>query len=393
VTATVDRSSEPVALPRPVWGRHLIAVAVLTVLLIPLPLLLGDAQEAVAVRVLIFALLSIGWNVMSGFGGMFSFGHAAFFGLGAYTSVWLLVEQGISPWIGMLVGMVIAALFGVLVGFLALRYRLKGAYFALSTFAFAEMLRLIATNSDLVNRAVGYNVPLRPESSWAYMQFEPGSANYFWIALGLTVLALVASILFLRSRTGRFAVAIRDDEEAAASLGVSVMRSKLLTIALSAAISSLAGAFYVEYYFFIDPDGAFGASVSIQAILPAVIGGVATIWGPVIGSVILGPLNDVTASLLRNPPPALDFLQGRAGLDVIVYAILLILIVLLLPQGVYGAIRDRRRRRRCPCSRSRTSASPSGACARSGTSRSPSRRAASSASSARTAPARRRCST
>jgi branched-chain amino acid transport system permease protein len=345
MTVTAQSSPESAALPRPVWGRHLVAVAVLTVVLIPLPLLLPAAQQAVAVRVLIFAILSIGWNVMSGFGGMFSFGHAAFFGLGAYVSVWLLVEQGISPWIGMLAGMVVAAAFAALIGFLILRYRLKGAYFALSTFAFAEMLRLIAINSDLVNRAVGYNVPLRAEPSWAYMQFEPGSANYFWIALALTVAALVTTILFLRSRTGQFTLAVRDDEEAAAAVGIPVMRTKLVTIALSGAISSVAGTFYAQYYFFIDPDIAFGGSVSIQAILPAVIGGVATIWGPVIGAAVLGPLSDVTATLLRNPPPALEFLQGRAGLDVMVYAVLLILIVLLLPQGVYGALRDRWRRR------------------------------------------------
>jgi branched-chain amino acid transport system permease protein len=345
VSVAVDTSQEPQALPKPVWGKHLVAVAVLAVVLAFVPLVLAPAQQAVAVRVLIFAILSIGWNVMSGFGGMFSFGHAAYFGLGAYVSVWLLVERGISPWIGMLVGMAVAAAFAVMVGFLALRYRLKGAYFALSTFAFAEMLRLLATNSDLVNRAVGYNVPLRPESSWWYMQFEPGSANYFWIALALTVIALVVTILFLRSRVGRFTIAVRDDEDAAAALGIPVMRTKLITVALSGAISSVAGTFYAQYYFFIDPDVAFGSSVSIQAILPAVIGGVATIWGPVIGAAILGPLNDVTATLLRDPPPALDFLQGRAGLDVIVYAVLLILIVLLLPQGVYGALRDRWQRR------------------------------------------------
>ena len=107
----------------------------------------------------------------------------------------------------------------------------------------------------------------------------------------------------------------------------------------------MAGTFYVQYYFFVDPDVAFGSSVSIQAILPAVIGGVGTIWGPVIGAAILGPLNDITATLLRNPPAGLEFLQGRAGLDVIVYAVLLILIILLLPQGVYGALRDRWQRR------------------------------------------------
>lgn len=345
MSTVTDTSQEPQAVPRPAWGKHLAAVAVLAVVLAVLPLVLAPAQQSVAVRVLIFAILALGWNIMSGFGGMFSFGHAAYFGLGAYVSVWLLVEQGVSPWIGMVVGMVVAALFATLIGFLALRYRLKGAYFALSTFAFAEMLRLYATNSDLVNRAVGYNVPLRGESSWAFMQFEPGAANYFWIALGLTVAALVVTILFLRSRLGRFTLAVRDDEDAAAALGIPVMRTKLLTIALSAAITSVAGTFYVQYYFFVDPDVAFGSSVSIQAILPAVIGGVATIWGPVIGAAILGPLNDVTATLLRNPPAALDFLQGRAGLDVMVYAVLLILIVLLLPQGVYGALRERWQRR------------------------------------------------
>lgn len=345
MSTAVETSEEPRALPKPAWGKHLVAVAVLAVVLAVVPFVLAPAQLSVAVRVLIFAILAIGWNVMSGFGGMFSFGHAAYFGLGAYVSVWLLVERGISPWIGMVVGMVVAAAFAALVGFLALRYRLKGAYFALSTFAFAEMLRLLATNSDLVNRAVGYNVPIRSESSWAFMQFEPGSANYFWIALALTVLALVVTIVFLRSKLGRFTIAVRDDEDAAAALGIPVMRTKLMTIALSGAITSVAGTFYVQYYFFVDPDVAFGSSVSIQAILPAVIGGVATIWGPVIGAAILGPLNDITATLLRNPPPGLEFLQGRAGLDVMVYAVLLILIILLLPQGVYGALRERWQRR------------------------------------------------
>ncbi len=345
MSTAVETSQEPRVLPKPAWGKHLAAVAILAVVLALVPLVLAPAQLAVAVRVLIFAILALGWNIMSGFGGMFSFGHAAYFGLGGYVSVWLLVERGISPWIGMLVGMVVAAAFAAFVGFLALRYRLKGAYFALSTFAFAEMLRLLATNSDLVNRAVGYNVPIRPEPSWWYMQFEPGSANYFWIALALTVLVLVVTIVFLRSKIGRFTIAVRDDEDAAAALGIPVMRTKLITIALSGAITSVAGTFYVQYYFFVDPDVAFGSSVSIQAILPAVIGGVATIWGPVIGAAILGPLNDITATLLRNPPPALDFLQGRAGLDVMVYAVLLILIVLLLPQGVYGALRDRLQRR------------------------------------------------
>lgn len=338
---TRDTQKPTKALPRQVWNRHLVAIAALTLVLIPTPFVLPAAQEAVAVRVLIFALMSIGWNVMSGFGGMFSFGHAAYFGLGAYTSAWLLVNHHVSPWIGMLVGMVVAAAFAVLVGFLSLRYQLKGAYFALATFAFAEMLRLWATNSDFVNRAVGYNVPLRPKASWWYLQFDPGSPNYFFIALALTVTALTLSVFFLRSRTGQFTLAGRDDQDAASALGIPVMRYKLVTMAISAAITSVAGAFYVQYYLFIDPDLAFGSSASIQAILPAVIGGVGTIWGPVIGAAVLGPLSDMTATILRNPPDALSFLQGRGGLDVIVYGLMLIVIILLLPQGIYAALRKR----------------------------------------------------
>jgi len=339
-TATTDRAaSKP--LPRKPWNRHLLAIAVLAVLMVPVPLLLPASQQSIAMRVLIFALMSVGWNIMSGFGGMFSFGHASYFGLGAYTSAWLLVESEVSPWIGMAAGVLVASVFAVVSGFLALRYRLKGAYFALATFAFAEMFRLLATNTDLVNRAEGYHVPLKVDESWWWMQFAPTSPNYFWIALALLIAALAISVLFLRSRTGQFALAVRDDQDAAAALGIPVIRYKLLTMALSAAITSVAGAFYVQYYLFIDPDLAFGSAVSIQAILPAVIGGVGTIWGPVLGAVILGPLSDMTATLLRNPPEFLAFLAGRGGLDVMIYGVLLIIIILVLPQGIYSAVRER----------------------------------------------------
>ena len=342
----VAETRNPAApLPALLWRRHLLILAVGTLVLLPLPLVLPAAQQAVTVRILIFALMGIGWNVMSGFGGMFSFGHAAYFGLGAYTSVYLLVEHGVSPWLGMLAGALVAAAFGVLIGFLSLRYRLRGAYFALATFAFAEMLRLIVSNTNAVKGSIGYNVPLQRGDSWTMLQFAPGSPNYFWIALGLTVAAVAASIGFLRSRTGQFTLAVRDDEDAAAALGIPVMRTKLVAIALSGAITAVAGAFFVQYYLFVNPELAFGSSVSIQAILPAVIGGVATIWGPLVGAVVLGPLSDVTATLLRNPPAFLDFLQGRAGLDVVVYAVLLIVIVVTLPKGIYGAIRDRLARR------------------------------------------------
>lgn len=323
------------------FDGNMIAVLVLVVLAIPLPLLLEQGQEAIAIRVLIFAMLGMSWNIMSGFGGMFSFGHAAYFGIGGYTSSILLVNLGISPWIGMVLGMGVAAVFGVIVGWLCFRYKLRGTYFALATFAFAEMLRIIVQSAEVLNASVGWNVPLIQGSSWWLMQFPAGSPNYFWLGLGLMTACLIVTILFVRSKAGRFTVAIREDETAASSLGVPVLRYKLTAIALSGAIGAVAGVFYTQYYLFIDPELGFGAYRSIEAILIPVVGGIGTIWGPIVGSVLLAPLNDITAAILRNPPPFLEFLQGRTGLDVMLYAVLIILVILFLPKGVFGTIKEK----------------------------------------------------
>ncbi len=323
------------------FDGNMIAVLVLVVLAIPLPLLLEQGQEAIAIRVLIFAMLGMSWNIMSGFGGMFSFGHAAYFGIGGYTSSILLVNLGISPWIGMVVGMGVAAVYGVIVGWLCFRYKIRGTYFALATFAFAEMLRIIVQSAEVLNASVGWNVPLIQGSSWWLMQFPAGSPNYFWLGLGLMTACLIVTILFVRSKAGRFTVAIREDETAASSLGVPVLRYKLTAIALSGAIGAVAGVFYTQYYLFIDPELGFGAYRSIEAILIPVVGGIGTIWGPIVGSVLLAPLNDITAAILRNPPPFLEFLQGRTGLDVMLYAVLIILVILFLPKGVFGTIKEK----------------------------------------------------
>ncbi|MEU4670320.1 branched-chain amino acid ABC transporter permease [Amycolatopsis sp. NPDC023774] len=325
-------------------NRQYAILALLVLIAIPLPLILPAAQGAVAVRILIFLLMAVGWNIMSGFGGMFSFGHAAYFGLGAYTSAYLLVKQNVSPWIGMLAGMAVAAAVAVLIGYFSFRYKLQGAYFALATFAFAEMLRLIVTSSAFANKSVGFSVPLIQGSSLWLIQFPADSPAYFWVALVLAGAAVAVSIGFLHSRAGRYVTAIRDDELAASSLGAPVMRHKLTTVALSAAITAVAGAFYTQYYLFVNPDLGFGSAISIQAIVPVVIGGIGTIWGPVVGAIIVGSLTDVTATLLRTPPGFLGFLQGRSGLDVVLYAVLLILIVRLLPKGIVGTLAARWRR-------------------------------------------------
>lgn len=314
------------------------------VLLAFLPLVLAPPQQAVAVRTLIFAIMAVGWNIMSGYGGMFSFGHAAFFGIGAYTDAYLLVEHGISPWISMVVGAVLAAAFGVLTAFLSLRYRLAGAYFALATFAFAQMLLLLVSNLGFLHKTEGFNIPILSEPSWAKLQFPQGSSLYIWIPLVLLAIAVAINIALVHSRSGQYVMATRDDDIAAQSLGIPIMRYRLLAVALSCGITAVAGVFYTQYYLFIDPNNAFGANVSVEAIVPAVIGGIGTIWGPVIGAAIVGPLSEATAAVLRNPPAALSFLQGKNGLDVASYAVLLILIVLFLSRGVYGSLAARFRR-------------------------------------------------
>lgn len=317
-----------------------IALGVTAAVGIALPFVLPPAELGIAMRVVIFALMGIGWNIMSGFGGMFSFGHAAFFGIGAYTTAYLVAEHGISPWIGMVAGMALAAVAATALSYLALRYKLRGAYYALSTFAFAEALRLFVSGNDALRRTAGFTVPVLGDSSWSMFQFPAGSPLYFWIATALLVAALAISIVFLRSRSGRFTLAVRDDDVAAAALGINVLKQKLVAVALSAAITAVAGTLYVQYYMYIDPELAFGAAVSNNAIITAVVGGAGTVFGPVIGAVLMAPLTDIVAAFLRNPPESLSFLAGHGGLDQLLFAVVLIAFVLLLPKGLLGSVKS-----------------------------------------------------
>lgn len=321
-----------------------VTLGVLAIVLAVLPFVLNERFESIAVLTLIFALMAVAWNLMSGFGGLFSFGHAAFFGIGAYVDAYLVVEYGISPWIAMLLGAALATLVGIAIAFLCLRYQLAGAYFALATFAFAQMFLLLVQNLEFLHKTEGFNLPILGGESFWMLQFRQGSDLYIWIPAAILVLALAGVILYVHSRPGQFVQAVRDDAVAAASLGINVMRTKLIAVGLSCALTAVAGAFYTQYYFFVGPQQAFGAQVSIEAIIPAVIGGIGTIWGPLVGALIVGPLAELIDSVLRDPPAFIGFLQGVAGLDVAIYAALLIVIVLFMPKGIYGTLKERWRR-------------------------------------------------
>lgn len=322
---------------------NVLALGILTAAALPVPLVLSTHHLEVATRVLLFAVLGVAWNVMGGYAGQFSFGHAAFFGIGAYTSAYLLVNHGVSPWVGMLAGALLGATFAVATGYLAFRYKLWHAYFALATFAFANMLLLITLKLGLVNGALGLQVPRLAGSSWGMIQFPPGSANYFYVALALLVAGLAVVIQFLRSRAGLYIIAVRDDREAAEALGVNALQHTLIAAAISGALTAVGGAFFFQFVFFIDPSVAFGSAVSVQIFLPAVIGGIGTLWGPVVGSITVVLMGEISTSLLRNPPTVVSFLEGRSGLNLLLFGATIILVITFLPRGIVGAIRARYR--------------------------------------------------
>jgi len=315
-----------------------IAVAIFLVTLSILPQLLDDRfLLSLAILILFWAYLGNAWNIMGGYTGLFSFGHAMFYGIGAYTSTVLLVDYAVSPIVGMLVGALIAGLFGAFVGYLLSRFGVRGHFFALGTFAIAEMVRLLATELEFINTSIGIHIPLVRGDSWIRLQFEETFANYYYVILILFVIGQIVTITIVRNKLGYYFQAIREDEEAAAALGVNVLRYKVISVAISAALTAIGGSFFAQYFLFIDPTIVFGVSVSVQILLRPIVGGVGTIWGPFVGALLLTPLAEFTRSVVRTPPSFLDFIEGRSGVDVMLFGAILIMVVLFMPDGLIGA--------------------------------------------------------
>lgn len=321
---------------RRIPGDYL-AVAVFLVALSFLPLILNRFLLSLALLILFWAYLGNAWNIMGGYTGLFSFGHAMFYGIGAYTSTVLLVDFAVSPLVGMLAGALIAGLFGAFIGYLLSRFGVRGHFFALGTFAIAEMVRLLATELEFINTSIGIHIPLVRGDSWLRLQFEDTFSNYFFVILVLFVIGQIITITIVRNKLGYYFQAIREDEEAAAALGVNVLRYKVISVAISAALTAIGGSFFAQYFLFIDPTIVFGVSVSVQILLRPIVGGVGTIWGPFVGALLLTPLAEFTRSVVRKPPGFLDFIEGRAGVDVMLFGVILIIVVLFMPDGIIGA--------------------------------------------------------
>lgn len=281
--------------------------------------------------VMIVTLAAQGWNLLAGYGGQFSFGHAAFFGMGAYAMALLQVRFGVNAWAALPVAMLLGALVGFLLGFLSFRAQLRGSYFALVTLAFAEVFRILANASSFTGGAAGVLVPLKADV--ANFQFADKRA-FYWVALAFVALALWITQHISRTRFGAQLVAVRENEDAARALGVDAFRTKLKAITLSGAITATAGCLYTQKFLYIDANLAFGPWISVEALLAPIIGGVGTVLGPLAGAVLLLGLGEVTKN-------AFAVLLGGSipGVDLVVFGVLLILCVAFAPNGVMGALK------------------------------------------------------
>jgi branched-chain amino acid transport system permease protein len=303
--------------------RELAAIAAFAIVVAVLPLFVSSGFLLnLAIMVLYTTLLGQAWNLLAGFGGQYSFGHALFFGTGAYAAAALQVHLGLNAWLVLPVAVVCGALAGVLVGALSFRYGLRGSYFALVTLAFAEVFRILANSAAFTGGGVGLLLPLR--ESAATMQF--GKAGFLYLIGAFVLAGLLLSFWLKRSRFGAWLAAVRDGEESAAALGVDVFRVKLGAIAMSAALMAAGGVFYVQYFHYIDPHIAYGPAVSVEALLGPIVGGLGTVFGPLLGATALQLLGEATRNLAGDLP----------GLSLVVYGVVLVGMVMFLPRGVAG---------------------------------------------------------
>ena len=311
--------------------KDLIGIALFAAVVAALALGLSSGVWLTFVMMALYAtLLAQAWNLLGGYGGQFSFGHALFFGTGAYAMAIAQLSGGLNAWVALGLAVAAAALVAVFVGALSFRYGLKGSYFALVTLAFAEVFRILALSVPFTGGGVGLMVPLR--ESAANLQFS-SKAGYIAVVGGFVVAALLVTAWVRHSRFGARLQAVRDNEDAARAVGVDPFRVKLAAITLSGAFMGAAGAFYVQVFQYIDPGIAFGAHVSVEALVGAIVGGMGTLWGPVLGALALHALADATRNLFGQLP----------GLNLVIYGTVLVLIVMFLPRGLSGlgrSVRD-----------------------------------------------------
>ncbi|MFS2009187.1 branched-chain amino acid ABC transporter permease [Azospirillum sp. CT11-132] len=323
-TGTTLSRKAPIS-PKAMGTGALLALAAVLPLAITEP-----SQQNFLILILMGAQMGVAWNIVGGYAGQVSLGHAVFYGIGAYTSTMLLLTLGISPWIGAVAGGLVAALFALAMGWPC--FRLKGHYFAMATIAVAEIMQILVTNSDFLEGAVGLYLPM-DRSGWTWLIFL-SKLPYYYVILGLLVLTVLVSWAIERSHIGYYFRAIKDEPEAARALGVSLTRYKLIALSVSAFLTAMGGSFYAQKEMFIDPGSVLATTISIKIALIAILGGVGRLMGPVLGAVILITIEEYSRTL---------FGSTGSGTDMIIYAAMIILVAVFSPSGVLGLLGDLRR--------------------------------------------------
>jgi branched-chain amino acid transport system permease protein len=313
-----------------------------------------ESPYALYLMILLFLSVSQGqsWNILGGYAGQYSVGHSAYFGVGAYTTAMLMYTLHIAPWYGVWVGVVLVVIVALVIG--SICFRLRGPYFVLASIAVAEILRLCAINlTTLTNGAEGILITEMPAFKIGERVVTDFSTRvpFYYIGLALAMLTIGITYWIRHSKLGYFLQAIREDQDAAHSLGIPIALYKNIALVISAVLTSMAGAFYGILVGFVDPPTVLGLDVSVQIMLICIIGGMGTLWGPVLGSLLLVPLSEALRSNLftemlvkvglvsADSKVGIFLKENLSHAHVLLYGILVVLVILFMPDGLMGFIK------------------------------------------------------
>ena len=313
--------------------RQLIAAAIFLAVLAVLPLFAGGFYLTVLAQVFLSAFVGMAWNLMMGFAGQLSLGHALYFGSGAYIMAVLSERYGVSPWLSMIPAAAVPALLGLGVGTLGFRFSVRGVYFALLTIAFAELARILFEHWTYVGKNAGFFLKALTEANAPLSSLRGGSLFFYYALLVTMAAGWLISLLLVRSRIGYSWRAIREDEEASRALGIKAFRLKLVAVAISAALTGVAGAWFTLMNGSVFPDSTFGMQTSINMIIAPIVGGLGTLFGPIIGALLIVPVNEVSRDLSQA--------FSINGLNLLIYGLLLMIVITVAPQGCWPFIARR----------------------------------------------------
>jgi len=296
--------------------------------LLSLPLVVGSYFQAILISFFFWAFMGIAWNIVGGYAGQISLGHAAFMGTGMYTSTILFTFFGITPWASLFIGAFIALMLALLTGYMSFQFGIKGPYFILVSLAFAEIIRVIFVNIPSVGGSQGISVPLH-EPTLLKFQFLT-KTPFYYIFFGMLLIGLVVNWRIAATKLGYYLISIRENEDAATTLGVNPLKYKLIALSISAMLTSIGGTVWAQYLMYAEPAYAFGVHSSVEIAIRPIIGGMGTLFGPIIGSLFLTPLGEV-----------IRFTMGgtQSGVQLLIYGGILILVVLLMPNGLIVPLR------------------------------------------------------